>query len=257
MKIRLSVLLPLILVVASGVSAVLIHIEDDSNNRIFIEEQAIKQVRLQMTQLQNILYNRMTQGNEEEALLNLSLVAMNTGVRTLLLADQNSRVLLSNRYLTKGDPATAASGYSQSEALQAVNSGLAKLAFSQTDPNLLHGYFPLIVNYKGGGLEKEFGVLYVEQDFTERFEFAHRMAVESSLVFGGILMLSALLLAFIIHQLVGKRVNVLAEASTRLAEGDYSVQTGLRGTDELAELGRTFDVMVRRLDNYGKNKKHQ
>ncbi|MDP2143977.1 MAG: EAL domain-containing protein [Gallionella sp.] len=247
MKKRFSILIPLILMVVSILSSMLVFLQENRENERYIRQLAERDVRLEMGQLQNILYNRLTEGDEDEALLSLSLSAMRPGMRTLLLADTGHRVMMGNRFRWKGEQAAAASSYSATDAFMAAQSGTARVSFNREEPVLLQGYFPLVVSYLRGGLEKETGVLYVESDISERLQEARQAALEQSLVFGGISMIAALLIAFILHLLVSKRIGRLVDASARLAAGDYSVRTGLRGDDELTELGCAFDGMAQKV----------
>jgi diguanylate cyclase (GGDEF)-like protein/PAS domain S-box-containing protein len=88
------------------------------------------------------------------------------------------------------------------------------------------------------------GLLYVEADINRQLEEASRTSLIQSMLFALISSISALLVAYILHRLVSKRVAVLSLVAKRIAEGDYSVQTTLVGNDELAELGRNFDRMA-------------
>jgi methyl-accepting chemotaxis protein len=244
MKKRFSILIPLILLAVSAVSSSLIFQQEERENKNYIEQLAMREVGLQMGLLQNILYNRLTGGDEEEALLSLSLAAMRPGMRALLLADAGNRVMMSNRFRWKGEPAADVSAYSTTDAFMAARSGTSRLAPSPSDTSLLQGYYPLIVKYRRGGLEKEIGMLYVELDIGEQLREAHRTTMVQSMLFGGSSLAAALLIAVILHYLVSKRVHLLVGAARRLAAGDYTAQTRLRGGDELSELGEAFDTMA-------------
>ena len=50
--------------------------------------------------------------------------------------------------------------------------------------------------------------------------------------------------------LMTRRLKKLTQASTRLAEGDLTAKTGLRGRDEIALVGRAFDQMVESIGKY-------
>lgn len=247
MKKRFSILIPLILMAVSVISSMLVYLQEARYDRVQIEQNAEREIRLEMGQLQNILYNRLTEGDEDEALLSLSLSAMRPGMRTLLLADTGHRVMMSNHYRTKGDSALDTTAYSGTDAFMATQSGTSRVSFNQNEPSLLQGYFPLIISYKRGGLDKETGVLYVESDISQRLKDARQDTLEQSLIFGGISLFSALLISFILHLLVSKRVGRLVDASARLAAGDYSVRTGMQGDDELTDLGKTFDSMAQKV----------
>lgn len=247
MRRRLSILIPLVLMAVSIVSTLLMFLQEDRENRARIEQHMQREIALEMGQLQSILYHSLTEGDEAEALRSLSLVAMRPGMRTLLVADEQHRVVLSNRFRWKGEPAEAHTMYAEAEAERVVQGGTSRMVLHARQAGLLQGYSPLVVAYRSGGLEKRMGVLYVEADIGVQLAEARNDVLRQSLVFGAITLIYALLIAWLLHRLVSRRVHVLLEAAARLARGDFSVQTRLRGKDELSELGERFDDMAQRL----------
>jgi len=248
MKNRLSLLIPLILLLVTLASSVLIYLQEERASYAAIEHEAMDEAKLQMAGLQNILYNRLTAGEEQEALLSLSLAATYPSVRTLMLVDEHHRVLMANRYSWKGGRAATVSGFGELESDRVLASGVPSLAFNDSRNSLLQGYFPLITQYRKGGLDKEMGLLYVEYDISHALQVARQASVNQAMIFAMINMLAATLIGFLLHRLVTRRVNLLAAISLRLAAGDYSARTGLKGVDELSQLGRSFDLMAQRLE---------
>jgi diguanylate cyclase (GGDEF)-like protein/PAS domain S-box-containing protein len=247
MKKRLSFLIPLILMIFSLVSSMLIYLQENRQNRQAIEAHMVREIGQEMGQLQNILYNRLTEGDEAEALLSISLMAMRQGINTLVLADSQHQVILSNFFRWKGEPAAKHSLYSEADAHLVSQSEKSQLAFNKQQPTLLQGYYPLVVAYRHGGLDKQMGVLYVEADISEQVQSARRDSLEQALMFGLITLLASIGIAYILHRLVSRRVGVLVAAADRFAAGDFASRTGLSGEDELADLGKHFDNMAQRV----------
>ncbi|MEK7811978.1 MAG: diguanylate cyclase, partial [Pseudomonadota bacterium] len=226
-------------------SSVLIYLHETYENKQRIEQMQKREIGLAMAQLQSSLYNRLTEGDEGEALLSLSLAAMRPEMSALILADDRHRVMLANRYSWKGEAAAKHSRYSEVTALRVAQSGVSELAYSQKKDSLLQGYYPLVVAYQRGGLQKNMGVLYVEADSTPLLRGVHKETLENSLGYAAITLLAAAFIALLLHRLVCRRVNALNEATERIAAGDYSVRSNLQGNDELAELGKSFNLMAR------------
>jgi len=247
MKNRLSLLIPFILVIVSLASSSLIYLQTDRANRNSIQKHAVTEATLQMGGLQNGLYNWLTAGDEQQALLSLSIAATYPSIRTLMLVDERHHVLMANRYRWKGKLARAEASYSDAEAERIIDSGVSQLAFNDAESTLLQGYFPLITEYKQGGLKKTRGVLYVEYDISRELQAEKQETIAQALIFAGITLLASALIGILLHLLVTRRVNLLAVASARIAEGDYSARTGLQGVDELSALGRSFDLMAQRM----------
>jgi len=247
MKNRLSLLIPLILLLVTLASSALIYLQEERASYAAIEHEAMDEAKLQMASLQNILYNRLTAGEEQEALLSLSLAATYPTVRTLMLVDEHHRVLMANRYSWKGERAATVSSFGDFESDKVISSGVPGLAFNGHRSSLLQGYFPLITQYRKGGLDKDMGMLYVEYDISHALQVARQSSVNQAMIFAMISLLAAALIGVLLHSLVTRRVNLLTAISLRLAAGDYSARTGLNGVDELSQLGGAFDLMAQRL----------
>lgn len=244
MKSRLTWLIPLILMLVSIISSALIYLHEIRENKQRIEQMQLREIGLAMAQLQSSLYRRLSAGDETEALLSLSQAAMRPEMIALILADEQHRVVLSNRDSWKGDAAATHSHYSEAAALQVVQSGVSELAYHPTQDALLQGYYPLVVSYQRGGLQKQRGVLYVETDAASLLSGVRRESLENSLGFAAINLLAAALIAWLLHRLVCRRVNALAVVAERIAAGDYAVRSDLAGNDELAALGKSFNLMA-------------
>jgi diguanylate cyclase (GGDEF)-like protein/PAS domain S-box-containing protein len=234
----------MILMIFTIISSMLIYLQELRENKWHIEQLESREIGLAVSQLQNILYNRLTAGDEEEAQLSLSLMSMRPYVRVVLLVDGQGKVMMSNRFAWKGSPASAHSLYSAEEASLVLQSGVSKLAFNTGQTSVLQGYYPLIVSYTRGGLEKRMGLLYVESDIRRQLQEASRDSLIQSLIFALISSVSALLVAYVLHRLVSKRVATLSAVARRITAGDYSAHTNLVGNDELAKLGQNFDKMA-------------
>lgn len=250
MKRRLSLLIPLILLIVALGSSFLIYLQEDRSNKVAIQKTAIADVTQQMGGLQNILYNRLTAGDEQEALLSLSIAATHPAIRHLMLVDEQHRVLMANHYSWKGEPASSLSSYKDAEAVLALNRSVSRLAFDAYENTLLQGYFPLITQYKKGGLEKTLGVLYVEYDIGRALQKAKQETLMQSAIFAAISLFASFVIGLLLHILVTRRVNLLSAISKRFAAGDYSARTELKSNDELSELGRSFDAMAQRVTEH-------
>ena len=72
--------------------------------------------------------------------------------------------------------------------------------------------------------------------------------VNRSLLLAGLVAgLIALLLGFVLFRQITTPLNALAVASNKIAAGDLSARAGVRGEDEIAQVGRAFDVMAENL----------
>jgi diguanylate cyclase (GGDEF)-like protein len=78
-----------------------------------------------------------------------------------------------------------------------------------------------------------------------RFNQARQEVVQLGIKIAGIGMTFIAVIGVITGYLLTRRLAVLSSAAQQMAQGDLSVQTGLKGRDELAVVSRAFDDMAR------------
>ncbi|MBU0622321.1 MAG: PAS domain S-box protein [Gammaproteobacteria bacterium] len=241
-RIRLSILIPLLLILSSVAGSTLLFWEETRVANRNIQRAGIDNLHASLTHLQNMLNTQLAADSLEDARLSLSVSALHPGIRTLLLADENNRVMLANRYIWEGNSAPRVSGYVEAIARQVRQTQASSISLNA---NLLHGYFPVTLRLVAGGVGVDrVGVLFVEYDLVPQFAQArHNAVVQASLV-GGLMLAVAIAVAILLHLLVSRRVKKIVEVSQRFAAGDMDVRVHLRGHDELAEIGHAFDDMA-------------
>lgn len=118
--------------------------------------------------------------------------------------------------------------------------------FYLNNDDLLIAYYPLVlkIESKQGLPVKQLGILYTEYSIAKQLATAHSKALSDSLMFGALLLITAILIAVILHFRVSIRLNKLTNVSTRLAKGQMTVRANMQGQDELTQLGDAFDEMA-------------
>jgi PAS domain S-box-containing protein len=241
-RIRLSILIPLLLILSSVASSTLLFLEETRVANRTIQQAGVDNLHASLTHLQNMLNTQLAADSLEDAKLSVSVSALHPGIRTLLLADENNSVMLANRYIWEGSRATQVSGYADAIARQVRQTQASSVSLNA---DLLHGYYPVTLKLVAGGLgESRVGVLFVEYDLAPQFAQAKRNAVVQASLVGGLMLAVAIAVAWMLHMLVSRRVEKIVDASKRFAAGDLDVRVALRGHDELAELGHAFDDMA-------------
>lgn len=252
MTFRITLLIPVILVVSTLTSSVLVYTNAKQQAEINIRKEVITQVKLDISRLQNVLYNRLTENasNIEEARLNLSVTAMDPMIRSLFLTDEHNRIIIANRYLQEGNIATQmVKRFDQSISQQVKQTNTSTMDYLPDDDTLLQGYFPVVLHLETelGIPTKRVGILYVEVSIANKLTAAFSNAANQSLFFAGLMLTVSLLVAWLLHQLISKRLHQLGNTAAQLAAGILSARTGLRSKDELGTLGRAFDNMAARI----------
>lgn len=240
--VRLSILIPLLLVLSSVASSTLLFWQEIRVADHNIQQAGVDNLNASLTELQNVLTSQLADANLDDAKLSLSASALHPGVRTLLLADQHNTVLFANRYIWVGSSASQVCGYADSIAQQVRQTQASSVSLHGS---LLQGYCPVMLRMAPGNLELDrVGILFAEYDLGPQLARAEHDAANHALSLGGLMVAVAVAVALLLDRLVSRRVKILVEAFKRLAAGDLNVRVNLRGSDELAELGVAFDDMA-------------
>jgi len=205
MKLRITLLIPAILVLSTLASSTLLYLGNLRAASNTIRAETLGRLKLDITRLQNILYNRLTEANLQEARLNVSITAMDPSFRSLLLADGRDTVLLANRYLWEGAAARAVSQYDPQIAARVKNANVPRVHYDAADETLLTGYYPVILKLENDqGLPvKRLGTLYVEMSIATQLASARRAAMLQSLTYGGVMLAMSGLVALLLHASLG------------------------------------------------------
>ncbi|WP_126456622.1 ATP-binding protein [Sulfuriflexus mobilis] len=245
MKLRITLLIPTLLIVVTIASSVLTFIYNNDLAEQQIRAEAKEQLRLDITRLQNILYNLLTENNLPEARLNISVMAMDSTINHIVLADENANVLIANRYSWEGQHASIFPGFDSKVVSQVRSSNRPHIAFRSNDSSLLNGFYPIVIKIEDsfGRPIKHVGILYTELSIARKLYTARNQAFKQSAFQGGFMLAAALIIALLLHVLVSKRLGSLANSATNLAEGDLATTITVGGNDELSHLASAFDNM--------------
>ncbi len=117
------------------------------------------------------------------------------------------------------------------------------------DGNVVTAVYPVVLGVAPGQLRpNRMGALVLARDLRDRKAQARREVSRGVLGFALPLAGFAVLLAALFHFAISRRVAALVSAARGFATGDTRMRTGLRGGDELAEIGAAFDEMAGKMD---------
>lgn len=241
-KVRLSILIPLLLILSSVASSTLLFWQEIRTANHTIQQEGSDHLNAMLTHLQNMLNTQLAADSLEDAKLSLSVTSLHPGIRTLLLADENDNVLLASRNIWIGSRAAPVSGYNDFIAQRVRQTQASSVSFNA---GLLSGYYPVTLRLVAGGLGiNRIGALFVEYDLGPQLAQARYDAGVQAASFGGLMIAVAVAVALLLHRLISRRVEKIVAASKRFAAGDLDARVQLRGQDELGELGHAFDDMA-------------
>jgi aminoacyl-tRNA hydrolase len=120
------------------------------------------------------------------------------------------------------------------------------------------GIYPVMLDAGAGSLPAErVGVLLVQRDISRQLAHARRTVGKHWVEMTGVLAGLAIILGILIHLLVTRRLNTLLNVTQRFAAGNLEARSTLRGTDEVAILGRAFDHMAEQVADTQRQLEHR
>lgn len=244
MKSRLFITISAPVLIAALISSGLIFVFQLRSDTQQIERDALDHSNGAITHLQNMLNTQLLSGSMEDARLSLSVTALRTGMHTLILSDEQDRVILASRYIWEGESATVSDNYDVALAKQVRRMPQPVVLFSE-HRNSLYGYYPVTIKIAEKELgSRKLGVLFFEYDIAAKLAQARQDAAMYSAIVGLLLVMSAILVSLLLHRLVSIRIAKLVEVTQKVAKGELNVRARMKGSDEIAYLGQAFDVMA-------------
>ncbi|MEW6353740.1 MAG: EAL domain-containing protein [Pseudomonadota bacterium] len=214
-----------------------------------VEHEARLRLIEEMSDLQRELEHLSARRDDAGAALEIVPLAANPHVHSVFLADENGTVLHATRRDWVGQPAGKIFPDLRADVLARVKERVTGEVLFSPDRSALMGYYPVILGTTGDEPRpSRIGTLFMQYDLARlknhAVRAAERQVLQSSLFVTGL----AALLGLLFHFALTRRVARLVTATERFAAGDFSVQSGLHGNDELARIGRAFDRMARTIE---------
>ncbi len=244
---RLRMIIPAILVLFSAPVVVYSILNDLRESRRDVLQTG-RETALSLTvQLRDDLEFELLQNNLLEARRRICSSALNFDTMALLLTDERHQVLAAQRRGWQGEAAALITHYDNAIAEQVrLEEGMRIV--TQEDPIRICGYAAIILGTPEGEIRPtRLGVLYTEYDLSRLLAKGRNHAFADAGRFGLIFVLLALVLGFVLHLLVTRRVERLVATMNQVGAGNLSARTGGHGYDEIALLSNKFDVMAERL----------
>ena len=242
----------MVLVFTSLFGAAFVYINHIVTEEDEVRSEAEKRTNLDLSRLQNILYNLVTEGNVTEARLNMSVMAMDASVRKLMLVDNKHKIIISNHYSEEGAAARIKSRYKDTYANSVVASNIPKTEFIGDSRDILVGYYPVVLNIE----ERQVGTLYMEYSIKNTLIAKQVDLKEEATFYFLVSLFSALVVAVLLHFLISRRLDTLTRSAEFLSQGEFENTVKLSGKDELTRLSMAIEEMRLRIRDFIKGKEN-
>ena len=245
----LKVTVPLLLVVFAAVLTVVSIMYSIPRAQQDIEEKTRELLFQKLSRLQSSLEYLLLKGDLLGAQREIAVLASQPDHGTVLLLDDNHRIIAATRRAWFGRQITEVlASFDVNQAEKAANQRRT-LVLLASDGDSLFGYAGVNLGMKGEALRPmRIGHLLFEQDLSGAKAITRAQILNQSLYWSGFVTVLALVLWLVFHFMLTRRVERLAKTAERLAQGDMSARSRLVGKDELARLSHAFDAMAEQVD---------
>jgi len=210
-----------------------------------IEKNSIHHVRALMGMAQYGVNEGYRHNSRERIQAELAQLSLDPYMDVVAVSDANGQLLVSGQTVPgKKTLAEIASGYDREQVRQVLRQGVSRVQVCAGGMAVC-GYFRVnLYGQNDDGLRGGTGLLYLQYDLAQRYslERGHITAFVASLVTA--ILVAAVLLAAFLHAVVTRRVDDLQFAAQMIADGEFSVRSGVQGKDELGRLAFEINKMA-------------
>lgn len=258
--------IPLLIVVFTAVLAAYTVQKEWSAAEAFVRGEAVSDMLERMTLLQKQFSYALANGEHERIAQEMSFLSSGPEPRIAMLADDAGVVLGATNGEWVGRSLTEVarvqwpdwSGEPLEVIIDRVRAQLAGELYLAAAGRYVLGIYPVMLGARAGSFPAErVGVLLVQRDLSRQLAHARRTVGEHWLEMTGVLAGLAVILGILLHLLVTRRLNTLLNVTQRFAAGNLEARSKLRGTDEVAILGRAFDCMAEQVADTQKQLEHR
>jgi two-component system NtrC family sensor kinase len=241
----LKVTVPLILLVFAATLSTVNLLYHVPRAEEAAEEDGRKRLAQEMSRLQSTLEYLLLKGDMEAAQHEITVLAHNHDVTFAALTDERNAVITATRRAWLGrDIAEVLPQFDVTQAGTALRERRAAMAIDGRGESLF-GQAGILLGGEGDGLRpSRTGSVVLIYDLARYKAEARAQVIEQSLYWAGWVTALALTMWLVFHFLLTRRTARLVRAAERLAAGDLTSRSDLRGGDELGRLSRAFDAMA-------------
>ncbi len=255
--------IPLLIIVFTAVLAVYTVHRDWESAEAVVRGEAVTRMMYRMTELQKFFSRSLSQTeNTGRAQEELDLLSMESGPQFAALANETAQVLnathqewigrtLSQQAESKWKPWLSESMQTIIDRVKAQKGGEVHIL---GNGKYVLGIYPVSFGTSKTSTESnQTGFLVVQRDLTNELARARRTVGQNTMEMVFLLVLFAILIGILVHYFLTFRLEKLIQATERFAAGDFKVRALLKGSDEVAKLGWTFDRMAEQVAEMHRN----
>ncbi len=252
MKLPLSLLIPLLVCILALLQGGLLYVHSLYGTQTRIEENLSQEMASTLARMQGTLAYLFKNNDLAQIEQEVTSFGEDLRVKLAMLVDEEGRVLASihmgERNQEIEDVLQSLDVTTQTRILEnrkLVLSSMRGMVTTLPAEQCVSGIYPVVLNWKSTGIRPErIGALLVCMDLSVAMEqVADDLRNRMALITGGLVLFSVLL-ATLLNLLITRRLHRILDVTRRFAAGDYHLRTGMKGADELSQVGQSFDRMA-------------
>ncbi|MFQ5507973.1 MAG: ATP-binding protein [Leptospirillia bacterium] len=251
-KLPLKVLVPLVLLVAAGLSAYIALTRETARADRELNQSALTDMRRDMAHFQEEVEYLLRRGDVARIAQQLATLGADEHVTGAYLTDDWGKIIASMRVgdtgvwaasvMAETDPEEAAQ---RTAVVGRVLDTLAGEVRLSTIRDSVYGLYPVRMADSEDVLHPDrIGLLFIENSLADRRAAAYHLIQRHVTTSSALLVGLAFCLWLFFHYALGRRVAGVMEATNRFAAGDLSARTSVRGGDEIGRVASAFNDMA-------------
>ncbi|NCA70858.1 MAG: diguanylate cyclase [Sphingobacteriia bacterium] len=244
----LRLLIPLLLVLSTLMVSAALYLELRTASEREVTAQGLGQLAREMNRLQSELIESLRDDNLERARQQLSRALLGGEITRALLVDDRGRVLASSRLEWVGLDYAELEDALPTQRIEQLRLGQLGEIWIGEEGDRVRGLYPLPIGISPWSLRPDrIGFLEMSLDLGPEKVRLDRLAWRQTLDYAALLIGFSIALGLLLHWRITCRTTRLLAATRALAAGAIETRGGIRGRDELGELGAAFDRMAAEL----------
>ncbi len=258
--------IPLLIIVFTAIFAAYTVQKEWRAAEAFVRGEAVSDMLDRMTLLQKRFSYALGHEEHERIIQEMSLLSSGPEPQIAMLVDDAAIVLSATNREWVGRLVTEVAraqwpnwlGEPLEAIVDRVRAQLTGELYLAAAGRYVLGIYPVMLNTRASLFSAErVYVLLVQRDLSRQLAHARRTVGEHWMEMSGVLTGLAVILGILMHLLVTRRLNTLLKVTQRFTAGNLEARSKLRGTDEVAILGRAFDRMAEQVADIQRQLEHR
>ena len=256
MNLSVKQYIPLLIIVLVLFESGYVYFGDVAREIDRLERESIGHRNDESAYLQGVLDFMITAGHLEQAQSLVSGLKAGEHLNYAVLADRDGKIVAADQKKHKGSdlfsiPSLKKEFYNNKKAnsyLHEAKYNLSGRTWLSRDEGKVISIYPIQFPSEQGSLRHDRPGLFIQEyDLTTRKQRIFSETIGSVLKDVIAFTLLAVLIGYLLHMRVSRRIGALVDMTEGFAKGDQSLRSDVQGNDEIGQLGNAFNRMIEQI----------